>query len=326
MNSCIRRYDIPIFTLYSTMTLTEKIKAKAFELGIHKIGIAKAEILTKEGDQLKAWLHKGLHASMHWMEKNVEKRIDPREIVPGAQSVISIAVNYYTPTQHGPTDDEGKISRYAWGDDYHFHVTKRIQMLFESIKQLAPESEGRYYVDTGPMMDKVWAAKAGLGWQGKHTNLITKEYGSWVFLGEIITTLKLDIDPPMEDFCGSCTACIDACPTDALAEPYVVDSNTCISYLTIEHRGEIAASLGEHFEKWIYGCDICQDVCPWNRFQQESEHREYFPREWNVDPNLDDLSHISQEEFSRRFKNSPVKRTKREGIIRNALLVKETVG
>lgn len=306
------------------MTLTERIKSKALELGIHKIGIAKAEPLVEEGERLKEWLGRGYHASMQWMEKNVEKRIDPRLIVPGARSVISLAVNYYTPVPHQESEDRGKISRYAWGDDYHIHVTKRIQTLFECIKQWEPESEGRYYVDTGPVMDKAWAARAGLGWQGKHTNLITKEYGSWVFLGEIITTLPLDVDAPMEDFCGTCTACIDACPTDAIHDPYIVDSHRCISYLTIEHRGEIAASLGEKFDRWVYGCDICQDVCPWNRFQQETEHPEFFPRSFNVDPNLDDLASISTEEFSLRFKNSPVKRTKREGIIRNANIVKNS--
>lgn len=303
------------------MTLTEQIKSKAIELGFHKVGIAKAEALTVEGERLKAWLNRGYHASMQWMGKNVEKRIDPREIVSGAQSVISVAVNYYTPIQHSNNPDEGKISRYAWGDDYHIHVTKRIQMLFDCIKQMAPESDGRFYVDTGPVMDKVWAACAGIGWQGKHTNLITKEYGSWVFLGEIISTLKLDYDTPMEDFCGTCTACVDACPTDAIREPYVVDSNRCISYLTIEHRGEIAESLRKNFEQWIYGCDICQDVCPWNRFQQETEHQEFLPREWNVNPKMEELTKISQEEFARRYKNSPIKRTKRERIIRNAKII-----
>ena len=306
------------------MTLTEKIKSKALEIGFHKVGIAKAEELTIEAEHLKDWLGRGYHASMQWVARNLEKRIDPRKIVPNAQSVICVAVNYYTPTVHDPDTEEGKISRYAWGDDYHIHVTKRIQMLFDCIKQLAPESDGRYYVDTGPMMDKVWTARAGLGWQGKHTNLITKEYGSWVFLGEIITTLKLNYDTPMEDFCGTCTACVDACPTDAIREPYIVDSNKCISYLTIEHRGEIAESLGKNFEQWIYGCDICQDVCPWNRFQQETEHQEFLPREWNVNPKMEELTKISQEEFARRYKNSPIKRTKREGIFPNGSIVQGT--
>ena len=318
----IRRFnDLPDIWENNIVTLTEQIKSKALELGIHKVGIAKAEALTAESVHLNEWLNRRYHASMQWMEKNIERRVDPREIVPNAKSVISVAVNYYTSTQHHPAADEGKISRYAWGDDYHIHVTKRIQLLFDSIKQLAPESDGRYYVDTGPVMEKVWAARAGIGWQGKHTNLITKEYGSWVFLGEIITTLELDNDNAMEDLCGTCTACIDACPTDAIHDPYIVDSNKCISYLTIEHRGEIAKSLGKDFRQWIYGCDICQDVCPWNKFQQKTDQQEFSARFHNIDPKLNELIDISQQEFSRRFKNSPVKRTKREGIIRNAKIV-----
>jgi epoxyqueuosine reductase len=308
------------------MTLTEQIKSAAINLGFHKVGIANADLLAEESIRLDEWLKRGYHGSMQWMAKNSEKRTDPRLIVPGARSVISLAVNYYTPTSHSPAPDEGKVSRYAWGDDYHIHVTKRIQLLFECIKQLCPESEGRLYVDTGPVMEKVWAARAGLGWQGKHTNLITKEYGSWVFLGEIITTAELKADVPMADFCGTCTACIDACPTDAIHEPYVVDSQRCISYLTIEHRGEIARSLGEKFDQWIYGCDICQDVCPWNRFQQNTDHPEYTARPHNIHPNLGELKAISQEEFSKRFKDSPIKRTKREGIIRNAEVVSKNGG
>jgi len=307
------------------MTLTEEIKIKALELGFCKIGIAKAELLNVEGEHLKEWLRLGYQASMLWMEKNVEKRVDPRNIVPNAQSVISVAINYYSPEEHTNEPTVGKISRYAWGDDYHILVTKRIEKLAECIKQLAPRSDNRYYVDTGPMMDKVWASRAGIGWQGKHTNFITKEYGSWVFLGEIITTEILDYDSPIEDFCGSCTACIEACPTDAIREPYIVDSNRCISYLTIEHRGEIAKELGKNFDQWIYGCDICQDVCPWNKFQQPTEHNEFEPRIENINPLLKELENITQEEFSKRFKNSPIKRSKHEGIIRNASIVLDNI-
>lgn len=300
------------------MSLTEQIKSKALELGFSKVGIARADALSDEGARLNEWLNRGWHASMQWMGKNAEKRMDPSRVVPGAKSVISVAINYFTPQEHSEDPKHGKISRYAWGDDYHSLVTKRIQTLFECIIQLAPDTHGRYYVDTGPVMEKAWAARAGIGWQGKHSNIITKEFGSWVFLGEIITTLELDVDEPMEDFCGSCTACIDACPTDAIREPYVVDSNACISYLTIEHRGEIAESLGKKFDHWVYGCDICQDVCPWNRFQQPTEKSEFFPREHNIAPLIDYLRTMTQEEFSQQYKNSPIKRTKREGIIRNA--------
>ena len=304
------------------MTLTEQIKAKALELGFSKVGIAKAEPLSQDGAHLREWLHRGYNASMDWMVENAEKRVDPREIVPGARSVISVAANYYTDAQHQPKDCEGKISRYAWGDDYHILVTARIQKLYDCIKELAPGSAGRYYVDTGPVMDKAWAERAGIGWRGKHTNLITKEFGSWVFLGEIISTLDLVYDTPMEDFCGSCTACLDACPTKAIVEPYVVDSNKCISYLTIEHRGEIDPSLAPKFGGWVYGCDICQDVCPWNKYHRQTDDKEFLPRDGNVTPSLDGLISLTQAEFSERFRRSPIKRTKREGLARNAKVVK----
>ena len=303
-------------------TLTEQIKTKALEIGFSKVGVAKAETLTQDGVRLEEWLQRGYHASMGWMKKNVERRVDPREIMRGAKSVISVAANYYTGSEHHSKPDEGKISRYAWGDDYHILITERIKTLFESIKQIAPESEGRYYVDTGPVMDKVWAERAGIGWRGKHTNLITKDFGSWVFLGEIISTLDLEYDTPMEDFCGSCTACLDACPTKAIVEPYVVDSNKCISYLTIEHRGDINKALEPMFDQWVYGCDVCQDVCPWNKYQRPTNDKEFFPRDGNVSPSLDGLLSLTQEEFSKKFSKSPIKRTKRDGLVRNATIVK----
>ncbi|HTR80807.1 MAG TPA: tRNA epoxyqueuosine(34) reductase QueG [Bacteroidota bacterium] len=302
-------------------TLTQQIKEKALEIGFSKVGIAKIEPIETDAGRLKEWLSRGYQASMRWMEENSDKRADPRKIVPGARSVISVAANYYTAVQHHPENGEGKISRYAWGDDYHILITSRIQKLFQCIKQMAPESEGRYYVDTGPVMDKVWAERAGLGWRGKHTNLITKDFGSWVFLGEIITTLPLEYDTPVEDACGTCTACLDACPTQAIVEPYVLDSNKCISYLTIEHRGPIDASLAQQFDGWVYGCDICQDVCPWNKFQQVTHDPEFSPRDGNVTPSLDGLISLTQEEFSKKFSKSPIKRTKREGLVRNAELL-----
>jgi len=304
-------------------TLTQQIKSKALEIGFSKVGIARAEPLTDDAERLKEWLHRGYHASMSWIGKNIEKRIDPREIVSGARSIIAVAANYYTDVQHHPGNDEGKISRYAWGDDYHILVTARIKKLFECIKQLAPESNGRYYVDTGPVMDKVWAERAGLGWRGKHTTLITKDFGSWVFLGEIISTLELEYDSAVEDSCGTCTACIEACPTHAIVEPYVLDSNKCISYLTIEHREEIDPSLAPQFDQWVYGCDICQDVCPWNKFQQPTRDREFLPRDGNVSARLDGLTSLTQEEFSKKFSRSPIKRTKRDGLARNAKYVQD---
>ncbi|MBW7887005.1 MAG: tRNA epoxyqueuosine(34) reductase QueG [Bacteroidetes bacterium] len=300
------------------MTLTEQIKIKAHELGFHKVGIAKAERLDVEAEHLEDWLWRDYHASMQWFEKNLQKRMDPREIVPNAQSVICVAMNYYSPIEHSQNSNEAKISRYAWGDDYHDIVLERIQMLADCIKQLEPGSENRFYVDTGPVMDKVWAARAGLGWQGKHSLLITKDFGSWVFLGEIITTLTLDYDSPIEDFCGTCTACIDACPTDAIREPYVVESSRCLSYLTIEHRGDIEEELKDKFERWVFGCDICQDICPWNRFQKETDVEQFQPRQWNIHPTFEELETITTEEYIKRFKKSPIKRAKIDGVRRNA--------
>ncbi len=307
----------------SHQTLTTTIKAKAIELGFSSVGVARAERLEAEGVRLKQWLSRGQHGTMEWMEKNFEKRVDPHQILPDAVSVISLALNYYSPAGHSGNPDTGKISRYAWGDDYHIVMTSRIQQLVDCIKSEKPDVHARFYVDTGPVLDKAWAVRAGVGWLGKHTNVITKEFGSWVFLGEIILDLGLEYDEPMADLCGTCTACIEACPTHAIVEPYVLDSTKCISYLTIEHKGPIPDELKPGFENWVYGCDICQDVCPWNRFQKTTDEGAFSPRSENVDPRLEDLASISAEEFTRRFKKSPIKRTKREGIMRNAKAVQE---
>jgi epoxyqueuosine reductase len=252
------------------------------------------------------------------MERNAEKRIDPRNVLPNARSVVAVAVNYFADVKHSTDAATGKISRYAWGDDYHLLMSGRLLQLLERIKTIAPGVHAKIYVDTGPVMEKVWASRAGIGWQGKHTNLITKEYGSWVFLGEVLLDVELEYEEPIGDWCGTCTACIDACPTAAITEPYVVDSNKCISYLTIEHRGEIARELADNFQNWVYGCDICQDVCPWNRFQQPTQEQGFLPRAGNIAPGLEKIETITREEFELQFRRSPVKRTKREGLIRNA--------
>lgn len=302
----------------SRYILTSTIKAGARALGFSKVGIARAEASTTEGKNLAEWLRRGYHGTMGWMEKDPERRSDPRRIIADARSVISVAVNYYTKGNQSEDPTTGKISRYAWGDDYHILLTKRLESLVACIKQERPDAATRLYVDTGPVMDKAWAVRAGIGWLGKHTNVITKEFGSWVFLGEVITDLELVYDEPMADFCGSCRACIDACPTGAIVEPYVLDSNRCISYLTIEHKGEIPEELSPKFQNWVYGCDICQDVCPWNSFQQPTSEEDFQPRPHNLAPKLDELSRLTKEEFTERFRRSPVKRTKREGLARNA--------
>ena len=304
-------------------SLTRIVRAKALELGFSKVGVARFGTMKTEGARLGEWLARGYQGTMEWMAKNSDKRADVCQILPNAKSIISLALNYYTPTEHSRSPEIGKISRYAWGDDYHILMTARIQSLADCIISSEPGVNAKFYVDTGPVMDKAWAVRAGVGWLGKHTNVITKEFGSWVFLGEIILDAELEYDEPMVDFCGTCTACIEACPTQAIVDPYVLDSTKCISYLTIEHKGEIPDLLKSKFENWVYGCDICQDVCPWNRFQQPTNERSFSPRAENVDPRIEELERITPEEFTQRFKRSPIKRTKREGLIRNARAARE---
>ncbi len=306
------------------MTSAERIKAKALALGFTKVGIARAEELVEEAVRLRQWLGRGYHATMEWMARNVEKRIDPRQVVPGAKSVICVALNYFTPVEHTSEPGIGKISRYAWGDDYHDILGEKLKMLWEWLQNEFPGVEGRYYVDTGPVMEKVWAQRAGIGWIAKNANVITQDVGSWVFLGEVITTLELDEDVPATDHCGTCTLCIEACPTEAIVEPYVIDSNKCLSYLTIEHRGAIEGNVRERFENWIYGCDICQDVCPWNhKFAVETAERGFHPRPWNISPRLEEWAEMTQEAFVEKFKRSPIKRTKHSGLRRNVRVVLE---
>jgi epoxyqueuosine reductase len=299
-------------------TPTERVKAEALALGFSKVGIARAAVLEEEPRRLKAWLDRRYQAGMSWMERNIEKKTDVGAILPGARSVVSVALNYYMPLAHSGDERAGKISRYAWGDDYHGILGKRLEALSDWVEGEFTGEKAMWYVDTGPVMDKVWAARAGIGREGKHTNVITQEYGSWVFLGEMLTTLDLEPDEPAADHCGTCTLCIDACPTAAIVEPYVVDANLCISYLTIEHRGEIGEEIAGKFGRWIYGCDICQDVCPWNhRFATPSGERGFEPRAGNAEPVLAEWADMSQEEFRRRFKGSPVKRAKWTGLMRN---------
>ncbi len=300
------------------MNAGEQIKAKALELGFSKAGIAQVGDFTTEASRLHEWLQRNLHATMNWMNTNVEKRSDVSEVLPGAKSVIALAMNYFTPAEHSDSDEYGKISRYAWGDDYHDILTEKLELLHAWLGREFPGYDGRYYVDTGPIMEKAWAQRAGIGWIGKHTNVITQDLGSWVFLGEIVTNLELEADLPATDHCGTCTLCIDACPTHAITEPYVVDSGLCLSYLTIEHRGDFENTPVFKTDGWIYGCDVCQDVCPWNeRFAVETNESRFQPREGNIAPRLTEWKDMSRVEFSARFKGSPMKRTKHEGLMRN---------
>jgi epoxyqueuosine reductase len=305
-------------------TLSQNIKTEAYAMGFSKVGIASSEVLTEEGAHLFEWLQRNFQASMHWMERNQEKRIDPKQLLPGVKSILCVALNYYTSVQHEQDPSIGKISRYAWGDDYHVVMKERLEKLFDYIQLVIPGVKGMIYVDTGPVMDKVWATRAGIGWMGKHTNIISREFGSWLFLGEILLDVELEYDTSSVDHCGACTACIDACPTKAIVQPYVVDSNKCISYLTIEHRGEFPTNISKNFSNWIYGCDICQEVCPWNRIQKETTVAAFQPRVENVAPNVADLVTMNQKEFSKRFYNSAVKRAKLSGLTRNAKAVLES--
>jgi len=300
--------------------LARLIKERALAEGFEKIGIVPARALDRECDHLAEWLRRSYQGQMKWMARDPEMRADPCKLFPAARSVIVVAKNYYTPAQHKDDAHSGKVSRYAWGDDYHDVVGARLHSLLCWIREIAPEAEGKVCVDIQPVMDKAWAVRAGLGWLGKHTNVITHEYGSWVFIGELLLNLELEYDTQqVEDHCGSCTLCIDACPTGAISEPYVLDSNKCISYATIELRTDkIPAGVKDNLEGWLYGCDICQDVCPWNRFEQVTNETRFQPRAGNVNASLSEVLNLTPETYADRFRNSAMKRAKLAGLQRNA--------
>ncbi len=299
---------------------SERIKESAKKAGFELVGIAKAEAMNDEFMRYQEWIASGYHATMQYMERNLEKRKDIREILPGAESVIVVGLSYHTPYQHEEVKGHGKISRYAWGTDYHEILPVKMQEIVSVISAINPESQSKIYVDTGPISEKQWARKAGIGWQGKNSNIISREIGSWFFLGIIITSLPLEYDKPIEDYCGTCTACLDACPTQAIIEPYTVDAGKCISYWTIEAKPqiEIPLNIAENMENWIYGCDICQDICPWNRFSSQTNIDAFHPREQQTSFDLESIMEMKQEDFSNRFRKSPVKRTKLAGLQRNA--------
>jgi epoxyqueuosine reductase len=290
------------------------------QLGFSKVGFVPAEVLSEPQAHLREWLARGYHGEMMWMERDPAQRADPRKLFPQARSVVAVALNYYTPHQHSAGEATGKISRYAWGDDYHDVVGEKLLALLVWIKGQWPDADGKICVDIQPIMDKAWAERAGLGWIGKHTNLITREFGSWVFLGELLLNLELEYDEiAVADQCGSCTLCLEACPTEAIAEPYVVDANLCISHATIESRAaEIPASVSEHLEGWLYGCDICQDVCPWNQMTLATSESRFEPREGNVNASLSEVLELTQDKYAARFRRSAMKRAKLPGLQRNA--------
>ena len=300
--------------------LTRKIRERAQAEGFQKVGFVRAEALEPEGERLRQWLERGFQGEMRWMERDPAGRSDPRLLFPQARSVIVVALNYYTSHEHTREPATGKISRYAWGDDYHDVVGGKLRSLLAWIQEQWPEAEGKTCVDIQPVMDKAWGVRAGLGWIGKHSNLITREYGSWVFLGELLTNLELEYDTTrVEDHCGTCTLCLEACPTSAITEAYVVDSNKCISYATIELREPlIPEEVSRRMDGWLYGCDVCQDVCPWNRFEQPTTETRFEPRAGTTTVNLSEILALTPLTYSERFRRSPVKRAKLAGLQRNA--------
>jgi epoxyqueuosine reductase len=299
--------------------LTSRLKAEAKRLGFSACGISRAGRLDTEARRLEMWLQQGRHGTMQWMEGHFEKRVDPRRLVDGAKSVVTVIHNYFQADVDPPTEPSvGRISRYAWGDDYHLVLKEKLALLYRWLEEETGDLAGRAFVDSAPVMDKVWAERSGLGWIGKHSNLIRRDLGSYFFIGELILDVDLVPDEPAADHCGTCTRCIDACPTRAIVEPYVVDSNRCISYLTIEFRGDtIEPPLSGDMGNWIFGCDICQDVCPWNKYRRPASEPRYRPRAELTDTPLKRWAEIDLDAFRKLFKDSAVRRTGFEGLKRN---------
>ena len=305
---------------------SQLVKTLAVASGFDFCGISTATYLEAEAPKLEQWLNKNYHGKMAYMANHFDKRLDPRKLVDGAKSVISVILNYYPEKTLPENQDDLKISKYAYGIDYHFVLKDKLKNLVEAINQQIGEVNGRIFVDSAPVLDKVWAAKSGLGWVGKHSNLISREMGSFFFIGEIICDLDLWPDGAIKDYCGTCTRCVDACPTDAIVEPYIVDGSRCVSYFTIELKEAIPNEVKDKFENWIFGCDICQDVCPWNSFSRPHQTPEF-----NLSPDLEaftnsDWKEITEEVFKEIFKNSALKRTKLEGLKRNIEFVKTSLG
>ena len=296
--------------------LSKIIKSEALSIGFLSCGISKAEFLSEEAPKLENWLKSGFNGEMSYMERNFDKRLDPRLLVPGCKSVISLLFNYYT-EKKAKNDYEPKISSYAYGKDYHFVIKARLRELLSRIKNLVGDINGRVFVDSAPVMDKAWAKKSGLGWIGKNTNLINKKTGSFFFIAELILDLELEYDHPTTDHCGSCTACIDSCPTNALATPYKIDATKCISYATIELKNNIPNSFKDNMKGWIFGCDICQDVCPWNRFSKNHNEPSFEDKKNISNMSKKQWEDLTKEVFDKVFKESPIKRTGYSGIKRN---------
>lgn len=307
--------------LSANANYAQQIKSESKRLGFDYCGISKADFLEEEAPRLENWLNNNMHGQMSYMQNHFDKRLDPRLLVPGAKSVISLLLNYY-PSEKQIDETAPKISKYAFGEDYHFVIKEKLNQLLEFIRENIGDVDGRVFVDSAPVMDKAWAKKSGLGWIGKNSNLINKNSGSFYFIAELIIDLELEQDGPIKDYCGTCTRCMDACPTDAIVAPYVVDGSKCISYFTIELKENIPNEVKGKFDNWTFGCDICQDVCPWNRFSKPHKEKHFQPKDDLLGMTKNDWEELTEETFKRVFKNSAVKRTKFTGLKRNLEFLK----
>lgn len=308
---------ITSFCLMDQHKAKQLIVQEAHRLGFSFVGVAEASFMDEEARRLEAWLNKGYHGKMAYMANHFDKRVDPRKLVPGARSVISLMYNYHNPAQQEDSTAP-KISQYAYGKDYHFVIKAKLRELFEFINESIGQIDGRVFVDSAPVMERDWARRAGIGWMGKHTLLIHPKAGSYFFLAELISDLELPPDPPIKDYCGTCTRCIDACPTDAIAEEgYELDGSKCISYLTIELREAIPNDFQGKMDNWMFGCDICQQVCPWNRFAQPHQEPAFEPHPDLLQLQKRDWEELTEEVFRKVFQKSAVKRTKYAGLQRN---------
>jgi len=326
-HSFAARFFYALFLDMDTLALTMKVRSKAIELGFDDCGFSKAEPLDKEAFRLEAWLNENRHSSMSWMERNFEKRIDPRKLVPGSKSVVSVIAGYRfrENEQFDQKTNSPKVAKYARGRDYHKVFKGKLKKLFKYTESITGEINGRFFVDSAPVMDKAWAERSGLGWIGKNGNLLNKKFGSWFLIGEMIIDVPFVYDSPVTDHCGTCTDCIDACPTNAIYEPYRIDSKRCISYLTIELKENMPDEFKNKLSGWMFGCDICQDVCPWNRDAAYGTFDDLKPRKKVLYPEKEKWSEISKEEFESTFEGSAVRRARYSKFIDNASAAVESV-
>jgi len=299
------------------VTVTERIKAEAHRLGFQAVGVSRSTSARPEVGRLKEWLARGNQGKMTWMARTVGKRTNPALVLPGAWSIVSVGMNYYTEDEPNDHPGYGRIARYARGDDYHSVLADRLELLAGFIDREVLDSRSRVYVDTGPVMEKAWAQRAGLGWIGKHSNLVSGQYGSWLLLGEVLTTAALEPDAPARDLCGSCTLCIRACPTGAISEPYVVDARRCLSYLTIEEKGRIPEGLQAAAGNRIFGCDDCLEACPYNRHATATSEPAFRGSASTLNPELQALARQTAQEFQTAFRMSAVRRATHEGFQRS---------